>query len=82
MGEIAVIRKAAAILRDQKPEAAKLRTLLGFGPKPGQASSALDIFAMADPLTPEGEALWEDAMAQVARERRDPRFNRPRDIDL
>jgi hypothetical protein len=82
MGEIAVIRKAAAVLRDDKPEAVRLRTLLGFGPKDGQVSSALDIFTMTETLSPEGEALWEDAMAQVARERRDTRFNRLRDVDL
>lgn len=82
MGEMAVIRKAAAVLRDQKPEAVRLRALLGFGPKRGQAASALDIFAMTETLSPEGEALWEDGMTQVARERRDARFNRVRDVDL
>ena len=82
MEEIAVIRKAAAVLRDQKPEAVRLRTLLGFGPKRGQAASAFDIFAMTETLSPEGEALWENAMKRVARERRDARYNRVRDVDL
>lgn len=81
-GEVAVIRKAAAILRDREAEAAKLRAFLGFGAEPGRLSSALDIFAMQEELSPEGEALWNDAMAQIERERHDPNLNRMRDIDL
>jgi hypothetical protein len=80
--EVAVIRKAAEILRDQATEAIRLRALLGFGPEPGGASSALDVFAMTEALSPEGEALWDEAMAQVERERRDPGLSRTRDIDL
>src|SRR5262245_23567419 len=80
--EVAVIRKAAAILRDRRPEAAKLRTLLGFDIQPGQPSSVLDIFAMTESLSPEGEALCNEAIAQIERESRDPSLTRTRDIDL
>jgi len=81
-GEIAVIRKAAAILRDREAEAAKLRTFLGFAAEPGRLSSALDMFAMKEELSPEGETLWNDAMARIERERHDPTLSRSRDIDL
>ena len=78
--EVAVIRKVAAILREQPKETTLLRQHLGLAPRRPQ--SALDMFAMPEPLSPEGEALWEEAMAQVERERRDPTLNRLRDVDL
>ena len=81
-GEAAVIRKAAAILRDQAEDAARLRDHLGFEPRPGGVQSAFDIFAMTPSLSPEGEALWDEAMAQVERDRRNPALHRPRDVDL
>jgi hypothetical protein len=81
-GEAAVIRKAAAILRNPTEDAVRLRQHLGFGPEPGRALTALDIFAMPEPLSAEGEALWEEAMKQAERDRKDPRLNRLRDLDL
>src|SRR5438046_2482581 len=78
--EVAVIRKAAAILREQPTEAMLLRQHLGFAPR--RAQSALDMFAMPEPSSPEGEALWDEAMAQIERERRDPTRNRPRAVNL
>ena len=77
-----VIRKAAAILRGQAEEAMRLRAHLGFNAEPRHALTALDAFAMKEPLSPQGEALWEDAMAQVGRNRKDPVLSRVRDIDL
>ena len=81
-GEAAVIRKAAAILRDQAGEAMRLRVHLGFRSELDRASTALDVFAMDEPLSAKAEALWDEAMAQVDRERKDPSLNRPRDVDL
>jgi hypothetical protein len=81
-GEVAAIRKAAAILRSPTEEAAQLRRTLGFSPDPGHALTALDIFAMPEPLSAEGERSWKQAMKQVERDRKDPRLNRPRDADL
>jgi hypothetical protein len=81
--ETAVIRKAAEILRERPEEAAELRRHLGFKTKAGSPGmSALNIFAMPEPLSPEGEALWEEAMRQVAKDRKDPALNRLRDLDL
>jgi hypothetical protein len=80
--EAAVIRKAAAILRGQPEEAMRLRIYLGFGPEPSQPLTALDVFAMKEPLSPEGEALWEKVMKQIDRDRKDPVLSRPRDVDL
>ena|SRR5882724_10268185 len=79
-GEAALIRKVAEILRDHPEEAMHLRRHLGLAPR--RAKSALDMFAMPEPLSPEGEALWEEAMAQIERERHDPALNRTRDVDL
>ena len=79
--EAEVIRKAAAMLRDPA-EAAKLRKHLGFDPPDEKVRTALDVFAMKEPLSPEGEALWEEAMREGERIRKDPRLNRLRDIDL
>jgi len=81
-GEAAVIRRAAAILRDQAGEAMRLRVHLGFHSELDRAPTALDVFAMDEPLSAEAEALWDEAMAQVERERKDPSLNRPRDVDL
>jgi hypothetical protein len=79
--EVAVIRKVAAILREQPEAATLLRRHLGFAPRRAQ-QNALDVFVMTEPLSPEVEALWDIAMAQIERERRDPKLNRARDIDL
>lgn len=80
--EVEVIRRAAAVLRDPTEEAARLRRHLGFESERGRALTAIDIFAMPEPLSAEGERLWEQAMKQVARDRKDRRLNRPRDVDL
>jgi hypothetical protein len=40
------------------------------------------MFAMPEPLSVEGEALWDEAMAQVERERHDPALSRTRDVGL
>jgi hypothetical protein len=81
-GAVDVIRKAAAILRQPSEEAAQLRHHLGFESERSQARTALDIFAMPEALSAAGERLWEQAMKQVARDRKNRRLNRPRDIDL
>ena len=81
-GEVDVIRKAAAVLREPTAEAAHLRRHLGFEPEGGRARTALDIFAMPTPLSAQGERLWEQTMKQVARDRKNRRLNRPRDVDL
>jgi hypothetical protein len=77
----AVIRKAAAILRDQTEEATRLRVHLGFSPEPRQPMTALDAFAMKEPLSPEGEKFWEEIMTQVEGNRKDPVLGRLRGID-
>jgi len=79
-GEVNLIRKVAEILRDHPEEATLLRRHLGLAPHSMQ--SALDVFAMSEPLSPEGEALWDEAMAQIERDRHDPVLNRARDVDL
>jgi hypothetical protein len=76
---VPVIRKAASLLRDQTEGAAGLRRHLGFE-ESAPIQSALGIFAMNDGPYP--KTLWNDAMAQVRRERRDPRHNRARRIKL
>jgi hypothetical protein len=81
-GEAAVIRRAAAILRERTGEAMRLRVHLGFDPELAGVPTALDLFAMDQPLSAEAEALWDQTMAQVERERQDPLLNRPRDVDL
>jgi hypothetical protein len=80
--EAAVIRKAAAILRGEPAEVMRLRAHLGFDSAPQDALTALDIFAMEEPLSPQGEALWEEAMTQIERDRKDPALSRPRNVDL
>ena len=81
-GEVDVIRKAAAVLRHPTDEAAQLRRQLGFESERGRARTALDIFAMPESPSAEGERLWRQAMKQVARDRKDRRLTRPRDVDL
>jgi hypothetical protein len=44
--------------------------------------SALDIFAMNEPVSADVEAVWDDAMRQVQQDRVDPRFNRARKTRL
>jgi hypothetical protein len=80
--EAAVIRKAAAILRGQPEEAMRLRVHLGFDPKARSELTALDAFAMKEPLSPQGEVLWEDVMRQIERDRTDPLLSRARDVEL
>lgn len=70
--EAAVIRRAAAVLREQASEAARLRQVLGLAPGPANAA---DQFAMPETLSPAGEALWDDAMAQIERDRKDTRLS-------
>jgi hypothetical protein len=53
-----------------------------FKPEPDRAVTALDIFAMPEPLSAKGERLWRQAMKQVERDRKDRRLNGPRDIAL
>ena len=80
--EAAVIRRAASVLREQAGEAARLRQILGFAPEPGGPASAVDLFAMPEPLSPSGEALWDDAMAQIERDRKDSTLSRARKLNL
>ena len=78
---IPVIRKVASLLRDQTEDAASLRRRLGFEDAP-LARSALDIFATEEAPAAASESLLDEALAQVGRNRRDPRFNRARKIKL
>ena len=80
--EAAVIRKAASALREQGGEAARLRQILGFPAASAGVANAAELFAMTEPLSPEGEALWDAAMTQIERDRRDFTLNRPRDAGL
>jgi len=81
VGEAAVIRRAATVLREQTAEATRLRQLLGFSPQPGGGASAVDLFAMPEPSSPVDDALWDEAMAQIARDRKDSAINRLRKFD-
>jgi hypothetical protein len=80
--EAAVIRKAAAVLREQAGEAMRLRQLLGFAPKAARAANGLELFAMTPPLSPAGEALWDAAMERIERDRKDFALNRSRKLAL
>jgi hypothetical protein len=80
--EAPVIRKAAAILRGHPEEAMRLRVHLGFDPASRNELTALDAFAMKEPLSPQGEALWEDVMRRIERDRKDPVLGRSRDVEL
>jgi hypothetical protein len=79
---VATIRTAAAILRDESGQATHLRRHLGSLAKPAEAQSAIDAFAMTELPSAKGQKLWDDAMAQVERDRRNPRLNRARAVDL
>ena len=80
--EAAVRRKAASVLREQTGEASRLRQVLGFPSERESAAGAVDLFAMPVALSPAGEALWNEAMAQIERDRKDSRLNRPRKLAL
>ena len=80
--EAPVIRRAASVLREQAGEASRLRQVLGFARESGRAASALDLFAMTEPLSAAGEALWDDAIEKIQRDRKDRALNRPRKIAL
>ncbi|HYA04654.1 MAG TPA: hypothetical protein VEF90_02095 [Xanthobacteraceae bacterium] len=80
--EAAVIRKAAAVLREQAGEATRLRQILGFAPEAVRAANAAELFAMTPPLSRAGEALWDAAMEQIERDRKDFALNRPRKLAL
>lgn len=73
--EAAVIRKAASVLREQSARAGELRQVLGFTGNSNRSANAADLFAMAEPLSSAGEALWHDAMAQIERDRKSPRLS-------
>jgi len=76
--EAAVIRRAASVLREQAGEAGRLRQVLGFAQTPGGVATAVDLFAMPERSSPVDDAMWDQAMAQIARDRKDPAVNRPR----
>jgi len=80
--EAPVIRRAASVLRAQSAEAARLRQVLGFPRETGNPASAPDLFAMTPALSTVGEALWDEAMAQVVRDRRDRVLSRARKVTL
>jgi hypothetical protein len=80
--DTAVIRRAAAVLRIPSDEVKRLRVQLGFGAEPGAALTALEVFAMEEPPSPEAEALWHEAMEEVTRDRNDATLNRVRNVDL
>ncbi len=80
--EAAVIRKAASALREQSGEAARLRQILGFPASSAGAENAAELFAMTEPLSPEGEALWDAAMTRIERDRKDLTLSRSRDAPL
>jgi hypothetical protein len=69
--EASVIRKAAAVLREQSGEAARLRQVLGFAREREGPANAVDLFAMPVALSPAGEALWNAAVEQIERDRKD-----------
>jgi hypothetical protein len=80
--ETAVIRKAASVLREHARETARLRQLLGFGAEPGRKASALDLFAMPEPLSAKSEAAWDDVMEQIQSDRKKPAHSRARKLAL
>jgi len=80
--EAAVIRRAAAMLCRQSAEADRLRQIVGLSRGPERPASAADVFAMTTPSSAAGEALWEEAMTLVRRDRRDRTLNRPRKATL
>jgi hypothetical protein len=80
--EADVVRRAASVLREQSGEAARLRQALGFSGQAEHPESAIDIFAMTAPLSPAGEALWDETIELVQRDRKNRALNRPRKIAL
>lgn len=76
--EAAVIRRAASVLREQTAEAGRLRQVLGFARAAGSVTSAVDLFAMPEQPSSADDAMWDEAMAQTARDRKDSAINRPR----
>jgi hypothetical protein len=86
--DTALVRQVAAGLRDDDATARRFRAAIQGAASPacrvdsGLPASALDVFAMTEPLSAEGERLWNEIMEQIERERRDPVLNRPRDVDL
>jgi hypothetical protein len=80
VGEAAVIKKAAAVLRERSEATEQLRRHLGFNSE--SAASVFEAIANEYPLSQEGERLWDEAMEQVSRERKDPVLSRPRKLRL
>ncbi|MGB7079421.1 MAG: hypothetical protein WBD53_19740 [Xanthobacteraceae bacterium] len=80
--EAAVIRRAAAVLRERSGETARLRHVLGFSREAGRAANALDLFSMTVPLSTEGKLLWDEALEAVQRNRKDRALSRPRKVAL
>ncbi len=80
--EAVVIRKAAAVLRGPRVDAARLRLLLGFAADNNRVTNAAELFAMPERPSPTGEALWDEAMAEIERDRKDPALNRRRKVAL
>jgi len=78
---VEAIRTAAAILRDASGQATHPRRRRGDA-RLDDVQSAIDAFAMTEPLSARGQMLWNEAMAQVERDRRDPALNRPRAVAL
>jgi hypothetical protein len=81
-GEVAVIRRAAAVLRERMGEAARLRQVLGFAREPDRAATAVDLFAMPEPPSPAQDALWDDVMGRIERDRKDRKLSRARKLAL
>jgi len=79
--EAEVIRRAASVLRKQAAEAGLLRQVLGFAQTPGRVTTAVDLFALPEQSSTVDDAMWDEAMAQIARDRKDPAINRPRKFD-
>ena len=80
--KIAVTRGSGNVFADlgfENPEEELLKARLIREGR--QASTALDIFAMPQPLSAKGERLWRKAMKKVERDRKDRLLNRPRDVD-
>jgi hypothetical protein len=78
---VEAIRTAAAILRDVSKMAVRSGRRSGSDTLSGR-QTAFDVFALTKPLSAKGQALWDDAMAQVARDRKNPVLNRARNFDL
>lgn len=80
--EAPVLRRVAAILREQSAEAVRLRKALGLGREAAHSANSADLFAMTTPLSAAGEKLWDEAMTLVRRDRNDRALNRPRKTAL